>query len=83
MLATEFINPLLSDSDIAKLTMNRGTGRVTRSSANSEELPMALTDIPTNGNESPRLDRKAQDSLSEAELKGVPLNSKWTFWLDK
>jgi len=78
MLASEFVNPLLSDSDIAR--MNR---RVTRQQVAKEELPPSLTDIPTNGNESPRLDRKAQTDLNEAELKGVPLNTKWTFWLDK
>ena len=32
---------------------------------------------------SPRLDRKARASISEAESHGVPLNTKWTFWLDK
>ena len=83
MLAAEFVNPLLSDSDIAKLRMNRA-GRVTRAQESaSRELPSSLTDIPTNGSDSPRLDRKAHDSLNEAEQKGVPLNSKWTFWLDK
>jgi hypothetical protein len=88
MLATEFMNPLLSDSDIAnRIKMNRGvsTSRVTRSTAPPAELPPSLSEpIPTNeGDDSPKLDRKAHDSLNEAELKGVPLNTKWTFWLDK
>ena len=30
-----------------------------------------------------RLDRKARASISEADSHGVPLNTKWTFWLDK
>ena len=32
---------------------------------------------------SPNLDSHAKDSLSKAESLGVPLNTKWTFWLDK
>ena len=82
MLATEFINPLLSDREVAVLAMSRaGGGRASRSTV--AELPQSLSNIPTTGSDSPRLDRKTHDSLSEAELKGVPLNTKWTFWLDK
>jgi len=44
-------------------------------------------EIGSNGTDqlvgSPRLDRKARASISEAESHGVPLNTKWTFWLDK
>ena len=32
---------------------------------------------------SPNLDSHAQDTLTKAESRGVPLNTKWTFWLDK
>ena len=28
-------------------------------------------------------EKQAQDSLAGTEARGVPLNTKWTFWLDK
>jgi len=32
---------------------------------------------------SPQLCRKTLDSIDETESNGIPLNTTWTFWLDK
>jgi len=32
---------------------------------------------------SPQLSRKTLDSIDETESNGIPLNTTWTFWLDK
>jgi len=32
---------------------------------------------------SPQLSRKTLDSIGETESNGIPLNTTWTFWLDK
>jgi hypothetical protein len=33
--------------------------------------------------DSPRLGRKAMDEITDSNNTGVPLESPWTFWLDK
>ena len=33
--------------------------------------------------ESPKLGRKAVNEITDIEQTGVPLQSPWTFWLDK
>ena len=40
-------------------------------------------DEDNSGNESPKLGRKAMDEITDHEQSGVPLQSPWTFWLDK
>jgi hypothetical protein len=83
MVMSNFVNPLLSDSDFLN-PMNRGPNRMTKSNGAEVELPSTL-DLPKGekGDDSPKLNRKAQNDLVETETRGVPLNSKWTFWLDK
>jgi len=66
---------------------NKSTARAIRAhpSAQRDRSPVDHlrneSDQPAVG--SPQLDAKAQDSLAGTEARGVPLNTKWTFWLDK
>ena len=32
---------------------------------------------------SPQLSRKTLDTIDESDSNGIPLNTTWTFWLDK
>jgi len=32
---------------------------------------------------SPQLSRKTLDTIDETDSSGIPLNTTWTFWLDK
>ncbi|KAK7102650.1 eukaryotic translation initiation factor 4E type 3-like [Littorina saxatilis] len=47
------------------------------------ESEIEVKDEESSGCESPKLGRKAMDEISDQELTGVPLQSAWTFWLDK
>jgi hypothetical protein len=44
---------------------------------------MKAVDSVPGSSSSPQLTRKALDSIEETESSGVPLNTPWTFWLDK
>ncbi|KAK7496691.1 hypothetical protein BaRGS_00012098 [Batillaria attramentaria] len=43
----------------------------------------AVKDEENKGVESPKLARKAINEIASVEETGVPLNTSWTFWLDK
>ncbi|CBY20311.1 unnamed protein product [Oikopleura dioica] len=80
MVMSNFMNPLCSEHERATLLMSRPIRQKPAIDLGSQlgESPGAGS-----GSDSPRLTRKTQGELNEAESKGVPLNSKWTFWLDK
>lgn len=43
----------------------------------------AVKDEQIQGVDSPKLARKTINEISDVEKNGVPLNTSWTFWLDK
>ena len=42
-----------------------------------------LLKVESKQSDSPQLCRKTLDSIDETENNGIPLNTTWTFWLDK
>jgi len=42
-----------------------------------------LLEVESKQSDSPQLCRKTLDSIDETENNGIPLNTTWTFWLDK
>ena len=49
----------------------------------AESGDVDVKDEDNSGGESPKLGRKAMDEITDHEQSGVPLQSPWTFWLDK